>query len=577
MASLDVPIEKSSPDPGQPEQSNRCRPAAAKWPPRLGAELSGRTSIVHADGVARGCDVLETLDAATVREWARAACASLDAHRLEIDRLNVFPVHDSDTGTNLATTVRAALAELDAVRADDPCLALHALARGAVLGASGNSGNIVAQLLRALADAASEAGRVDADALREGLRRGAVQARAAVAEPVEGTILTVAAAAAAAVPDGRLSPAEVVGLALAAADEALGRTPEQLPVLAAAGVVDAGAQGLVLLLEALVRVIGGDAPAITPVPTSEPVSHTHASTGGAFEVQFLLDTPGSFTDDSAAALRADLGRLGDSVVVVGTGEGTWSVHVHTDDAGAAVEAGIAAGRPYRITVSPLVEAQPTPKPGAVVAVAAGEGLGRLFASEGVVVVTGSDVTAEQLSAAVRSTAAREVVVLPNDAAVARLSEAAAEQARRDGVRVVVIPTRSPVQGLAAVAVHDASRRFDDDVVAMAEAAAATRVAELAVAEHESLTSAGICQAGDVLGLIDGEVVEIGRGMLAVALAVTDRLLGVGAELMTVLVGTDAQPGTGDVVRRHVQDRAPLTEVTVYDVGRPGPPLIIGVE
>jgi hypothetical protein len=145
------------------------------------------------------------------------------------------------------------------------------------------------------------------------------------------------------------------------------------------------------------------------------------------------------------------------------------------------------------------------------------------------------------------------------------------------VRVVVIPTRSPVQGLAAVAVHDASRRFDDDVVAMAEAAAATRVAELTVAEHESLTSAGICQAGDVLGLIDGEVVEIGRGMLAVALAVTDRLLGVGAELMTVLVGTEAQPGTGDVVRRHVRDRAPLTEVTVYDVGRPGRALIIGVE
>jgi dihydroxyacetone kinase-like predicted kinase len=141
----------------------------------------------------------------------------------------------------------------------------------------------------------------------------------------------------------------------------------------------------------------------------------------------------------------------------------------------------------------------------------------------------------------------------------------------------VVPTRSPVQGLAAVAVHDPTRRFDDDVVAMAEAAAATRFAEVSIAEHESLTSAGICEAGDVLGLIDGEVVEIGRGVLAVALAVSDRLLGVGAELMTVLVGDGAHPGIGEVLRRHVQDRSPLTEVTVYDVGHLDVPLIIGVE
>ena len=112
---------------------------------------------------------------------------------------------------------------------------------------------------------------------------------------------------------------------------------------------------------------------------------------------------------------------------------------------------------------------------------------------------------------------------------------------------------------------------------MAEAAAATRFAEVTVAERESLTSAGICPAGDVLGLIDGEVVDIGRGLLAVALAICDRLIGVGAELMTVLVGADAQPGTGELIARHVQERSPLTEITVYDVGQPRYPVIIGVE
>jgi uncharacterized protein len=170
-----------------------------------------------------------------------------------------------------------------------------------------------------------------------------------------------------------------------------------------------------------------------------------------------------------------------------------------------------------------------------------------------------------------------VVLLPNASQISGVAEAAAERVRADGVRVAVVPTRSPVQGLAAIAVHDANRRFDDDVVAMAEAAAATRYAEVTLAEAESLTSIGICQAGDVLGLIDGDVVEIGRGLVAVAFSLTDRLLAVGAELITVLVGAAAPAGVGDVLARHVRERAPLTEVCVYAGGQPRYPLIIGVE
>jgi DAK2 domain fusion protein YloV len=535
--------------------------------------------------------VLDALDAAAVRRWSSGAAASLESHRAEIDLLNVFPVHDSDTGTNLATTMRAADDALEADDTTDAAQALQVLARGAVLGASGNSGNILAQLLRGLADAASAAPVCDAATVREGLRRGAVQARAAVAEPVEGTILTVAAAAADAIPEGRLSLVEVAGLALAAADEALGRTPEQLPVLARAGVVDAGAQGLVLVLEALVLAVGGPPPHITPVatpPVATPLAtaaplpdHTHhggqVASGAAFEVQYLLDTGAGFTDEAAQGLRADLSRLGDSVVVVGTGDGTWSVHVHTDDPGGAVESGIAVGRPYRISMSPFDGPGLPPKPGAVIAIVPGVGMARLFESEGVVVIDDDEPTVADVVAAVLTADAREVVLLPNNAQLTGIADAAAQQVRDRGVRVAVIPTRSPVQGLAAVAVHDSTRRFDDDVVAMAEAAAATRFAEVTVAEYESLTSAGICQAGDVLGLIDGEVVEIGRGVLSVALAVSDRLLGIGTELMTVLVGENAQSGLGSVLRRHVRDRAPLTEVTVYDVGQQDVPLIIGAE
>ena len=169
------------------------------------------------------------------------------------------------------------------------------------------------------------------------------------------------------------------------------------------------------------------------------------------------------------------------------------------------------------------------------------------------------------------------MLVPVGAHATPVAESAAAIVRERGARAIVVPTRSPVQALAAIAVHDAHRRFDDDAVAMAEAAAATRFAEITIADGDGLTSVGMCHAGDVLGLIDGEVVEIGRGMLAVVLALIDRLLGVGAELLTVLVADDAPPGIGDLVVQHVRDRAPFTDVSVYAAGQADHPLVIGVE
>jgi DAK2 domain fusion protein YloV len=526
-------------------------------------------------------DVLEALDADAIRRWSRLALQSLQAHRAEIDDLNVFPIPDRDTGTNMALTMAAADESLCAEPAGGAGDALRALARGAVLGAQGNSGVIMAQLVRGLADAAVNCVVVDSAVLRAGLQLGARQAHDAVADPTEGTILTVARAAADAARDG----AGLAGLlrsVVLAAENALMHTPEQLPVLARAGVVDAGGRGLVLLLDALECAATGAPSRLTPAPPGARPHHRIQSpreTGSGdydYEVQYLLDAPGS----AIAGLRAELSGLGDSVAVVGTGDDVWNVHAHVNDVGAALEAGVEAGRPHRITVVRFADADATAAPrsgSAVVAVAPGEGLGHLFEAEGVRVVDGRRPSTAEVLAAMRATGAAEVVLLPNASQVTGIAEAAADEARADGIRVTVVPTRSPVQGLAAVAVHDPARRFDDDVVAMAEAAAATRFAEVTIAERESLTSVGICQEGDVLGLIDGEVVEIGRGLVAVVFAITDRLLGVGAELMTVLVGSGAPSGLGELVVRHVHDRAPLTDVTVYSGGQPNYPLIIGVE
>jgi DAK2 domain fusion protein YloV len=516
--------------------------------------------------------VLAALDAQAVRSWSATAVRTLDEHRAEIDGLNVFPVPDRDTGTNLALTLRAAQQALDGEPgADTARAALSALAVGAALGAQGNSGAIVSQVLRGIAESVPEGEPCDGVALAAGLARGAALARSAVVDPVEGTILTVAAAAARAAGTGG-SLADVVTAAVRAALAALEHTPEQLSALADSGVVDAGGRGLVLLLDALAVVVTGSG--VVPDETLAPAAACDLDEGGyAFEVQYLLDAP----DSAIAPLRSALAGLGDSVVVAGTGDGTWRVHVHVDDAGAAIEAGIEAGKPRRVSVVRFADQLPGPVAVAVLVLAEHPGIARLFDPEGVRVLTAPHAGAEDLAAAVAELGVAEAVVLPNSAGGLAAAEAGAELARRRGVRVVVVPTRSPVQGLAAVAVHDPSRRFDDDVVAMAEAAAATRPAEIVIAQQDSLTSVGLCRAGDVLGLIDRDVVQIGHSTISVAFGLLDRLLGVGAELVTLLVGEGLPSNTGAVLAEHVRQRSPLTEVAVYDGGPPDRPLIIGAE
>jgi hypothetical protein len=310
-----------------------------------------------------------------------------------------------------------------------------------------------------------------------------------------------------------------------------------------------------------------------------------SETGGpAYEVIYLLEAG----DTAVARLRERLDALGDSLVVVG-GDGLWNVHVHVDDAGAAVEAGVEAGRPYRIRIThfglgdvhtggerpPRERAQR-----AVVAVVPGEGLAGLYSEAGATTVLarpGEPPASGELVQAVRRAHAREVVLLPNDAELRHTAAAAAEQARAEGIRVALIPTRSAVQGIAALAVHAPDRRFDEDVVQMTAAAGATRYAELVVAERQSWTTAGICQAGDVLGLIDGDVAVIGPDVTATARTVLDRMLQAGGELVTLVVGDGAPETVAEQLEARVRESYLAVDTVVYRGGRQGTLLLIGVE
>ncbi|WP_431729783.1 DAK2 domain-containing protein [Verrucosispora sp. TAA-831] len=568
-----------------------------------------------------------------MRRWCASGLATLKRHQREIDDLNVYPVPDGDTGTNLVLTLTSAqqalTMDLD-TGADGTSTAhghaLRLLARGALLGARGNSGVILSQILRGLADALGPVPEVRGRELAVALRAASDAAYAAVARPAEGTLLTVASAAADAAEraaDGELP--RVTRAAASGAATALARTPEQLPALARAGVVDAGGRGLCLLLDALVEVVTGERP-VAGTPTARPVPSVAAgestSTGYAYEVQFLLDAE----PEAVRRMRAELAALGDSLVVVGDGSptgGTWQVHVHVDDIGAAIEAGVVAGRPYQISVTRFAdqrapEATPasaaaaaldhtpapgaTPVPGATLAaepvsahdavraaapgpapdgrgavvVAAGPGIAELLAGEGAVVVPGNPSTGELLDA-VRATGAARVVVLPNDPNAQAVANQVAVRAHRSGVKVSVVPTRSPVQALAALAVRDPARRFEDDVIAMAEAAGACRHAEVCRAGRDALTVAGPCRAGDVLALVEGEVHLIGTDLVETSVALVDRMLGGGGELVTLLVGADAPDGLAEAVRTHIVGRWPFVEVHTYPGGQPRFPLLVGVE
>lgn len=543
-------------------------------------------------------------------DWARRGGVLLHAAQHDIDELNVFPVPDGDTGTNLMLTWQAAEDALAKALADahgDPlslAKAAAAWSRGALLGARGNSGVIVAQLLRGIAESFAAADalptRNSLPDIAAALNRAAELGYAGVARPVEGTILTVAAAAAEGA-SGQVAP-DLSAVARAAADaaaDALARTPEQLPVLAAAGVVDAGGQGLVLILEALRGVVDPVAPTAAEVLATyslgrssstalgRPPMVVHgaerlAATDGAFEVMYLLET-----DDPAATLvRERLDQLGESVVVVG-GDGLWNVHVHTDDAGPAIEVGVAVGRVFRIRITQLTVADPergsvshSARDRVVVAVASGPALGSLFEAVGAhVVVGGAGRRPTPAALVLAAGVAAEVLFLPNDDDHRAVAEAAAGELRARGVQVAVLPTHADVQGLAALAVRDLDRSFTDDMVAMSAAAAATRFGGLARAEREAMTSAGICHPGQILGVVDGDIVVLGADADTVACEVTDRMLAGGGELVTLVCSDDPVPGRpiADAIRRHLHHTRLDVEVVIYDGGQPHYPLLIGVE
>ena len=539
---------------------------------------------------------------------------AMKAHSPAINRLNVYPVPDGDTGTNMARTLDAVVAELDgaAVDMESTC---KAVSHGSLMGARGNSGVILSQILRGLSATFSDADAAGADAARASaaLTRAAAAAYEAVLKPIEGTILTVvresAEGAAAAVGAGSDLVA-VFRAAREAGRNALARTPELLPVLKDAGVVDAGGAGFLLLLDAFLHVLTGedmplpDESAGPSVEQLEAVALRHHQDGTVdvselrYEVMFLLD----LDDSHANEFKAAWGTIGDSIVVVG-GEGLYNCHIHTNDIGAAIEAPLLlGGRPRQIRVTDLFEevadehaareaelGAPTqsrtstpslpPVTCAVVAVASGDGLAELFGQLGVHgVISGGQTlnpsTAEILAAVERMNA-RQVVILPNNKNIIPVAQQIDALTTKD---VRVVPTCSMPEALAALVTYDPEASAESNARTMSQAAESVATGEVTQAVRDTQTDAGQVTTGDWIGIVRGDgIVAVSGTLVGSATQLLDHLIDGSHEILTIVTGADATTADTDQLTAWVGENRPDVAVEVHAGGQPLYPYLFGVE
>ena len=506
---------------------------------------------------------------------ARSALAALEASRQRIDDLNVYPVPDGDTGTNMTATARAAVEVLERDPGAD-------IVRAVLMGARGNSGVILSQLVRGAFEALP-AGALDAAALAVALRGASDAGYATVRAPQEGTILTVARELAErAEALARSSPPldELLGELVAHGEQALARTQEQLDVLREAGVVDAGAAGLLEIVRGIAAHVTGE-----PLPEAGaragplPLEAIHQELS-RFRYCTSFFVEGDAVDPGL--LEAELGRLGDSLLVVGA-RGAVKVHLHTDEPGSALALATAVGAIDEVDIKNMhtqAVARSERLAGeqaasGVVAVCAGAGTRRLFESMGAVCVEGGqsmNPSTAELVAAVEAAPAEEVVLLPNNKNVVLAAEQAAGAAAKP---VSVVATRSVQAGLGAMVAFDSGRGATENAAEMEEASSAVRAGAVTRASRTTTVGGLAIEAGQFLGLVEGEPVTSGSTLEPVAREVAERLLGEATDVLTILSGVDAE-GV-DELAAGIRDAHPGLEVEVHEGGQPHYPLLFSAE
>lgn len=552
---------------------------------------------------------LERLGADDLRLVVAAFRDALQAHKDGINRLNVYPVPDGDTGSNMALTITSVASELDGVDGDLAAVC-KAIGHGALMGARGNSGVILSQILRGLTQtlATADDGQIDAALLAQGLEVAAKGAYEAVGNPVEGTILTVirvASEGASEAAGAGGSLVEVLDAARTSGYEALANTPEQLEVLKAAGVVDAGGTGLMLLIDGFLHVVDGrELPAASITEAAADAGHVedlqilaHGDEGHErgladlrYEVMYILEAP----DAAIPAFKDVWAGIGDSIVVVG-GDGLFNCHIHTDDIGPAIEAAIEIGKPSKIRVTDLLEeveeerwvregaenTEPepdaTPVTTAVVAIATGDGIKRIFHSLGARVLTGGqsmNPSTAQILEAVEAAPSDCVVILPNNKNIIAVAEQV--DATTDKT-VVVVPTRGIPEGFAALLAYDPDAEVGDNAEGMAEAAANVLAGEVTQAVRDSSCDVGPIVEGDFLGIARDGIRAVAPSVSDATIGLLDHLLTDDHEIVTLITGEGSSDAETRKVMLWLAEHHDGVETETHHGGQPLYPYFLGIE
>ena len=539
------------------------------------------------------------LDGPTLRTAFTDACSLLKRHVQVVNAINVFPVPDGDTGTNLHLTLRVGVEELAQTHGDDLAEAAQALAHGTLMGARGNSGVILSQILQGFAAALDGRREADGPALAAALSAAADAAYSALSEPVEGTILTVMREAARAVAEEPPATVEeTLARASAAAREAVDRTPELLPVLKEAGVVDAGGLGLFVILEGLLRSIRGEPLDVDLAPEvaveagwrSEAASLHQAQSGeSGYCTEFMVDGTGL----EPAAVRERLASLGSSLLVVGGG-GLLRVHLHTARPDDALAYGRTLGELSQVKVDNLeaqiqrfVSEEPPPVTTTagigVVAVAAGEGIEAAFRSVGVTdLVRGGQTmnpSAGEILEAIAACPAEQVVVLPNNKNIVAAAQQAAQQSSK---QVTVVPSRSIPQGIAAVLALNPDLPFEANAEAMERTLASVRSAEVTRAVRATTIEGRRIELGQAIGVVDGTLRVVTDDIESAVHACVEEMRSsqaspAGVSLLTIYAGRDVRDEDAKALVAALRTGYPDLEIELVAGGQPHYPYLLSLE
>jgi uncharacterized protein len=510
-----------------------------------------------------------------------AAHAAVKAQVARINDLNVYPVPDGDTGTNMLLTLASALNETSGKSYGSPQEASRACARAALMGARGNSGVILSQMIRGACEILADRRSLDADAFAAGLEGARERAYASVREPVEGTMLTVikdaALAAREAAEGGNADLPSVVGAARQAAHDSVRRTPELLAVLREAGVVDAGGLGVAVVLDGVYACISGQEIEVPQAdeddaPDLEAIHAREAAWG--YCTEFLVDGFEGDVEDFKEYVYAS----GRSVLVVAQDD-VVKVHVHTQDPGGALSYAGGFGRLAGVKVDDM-EAQirsrgPEDRPAArlgVVAASRGEGNRALFEQMGAVVIEGGqgeNPSAADLAGAVEETGSSAVVLLPNNK---NIVPTAAQVSELVEAKTYVVPTTNLAAGLAVMVGYDAEGEPDEVVEEMCEISDSLRVGEVTRSVRGARIGDREVPEGAYLGFLDGDLIAVENGACQTALVLVRKIAGDGADILTLLKGEELAEAELERILDGIRELDDDLEVETRDGGQPLYPL-----